>query len=409
VLKFEQQKLGEQAVTLDRRIEILRITFPEMDDDLLVYVAKNSHEKLVAAGDRICEEGETGDAFYVIMSGRAQVSKFMTLGEQRLLTELGVGKFFGELALIEDAPRVASVDALTECDLLVITKGDFLNLLQESPAMVLPIIRAMAARLRDSDQRTIQDLRDKADQLALAYSELKNEVRRKSEFLTTVAHELRTPLTSIKGYAQLMRAGMIKGDDLPRAFSAIINNSEAITRLVNNILFMQELELITPVRESIDLREALQAAIDTAQARATESHLTFDVQFAADLPPVRGDRDSLSHALDALIDNAIKFSPDGGVIKIVGELDQDNNLKVAINDPGVGIAANQLYHVFDRFQHLDRAGDHLFGGIGLGLPIAKQVIEQLGGSISVVSKLGEGSTFTVTLPRYVDKKSASSA
>jgi signal transduction histidine kinase len=395
-------------MTLDRRIEVLRNTFPEMDEDLLVYVARNSHELLVAAGDRICEEGETGDAFYVIMAGRAQVSKFMTLGEQRLLTELQTGQFFGELALIEDAPRVASVDALTECDLLVITKGDFLNLLQDSPSMVLPIIRAMAARLRDSDQRTIQDLRDKADQLDIAYTELKNETRRKSEFLTTVAHELRTPLTSIKGYAQLMRANMIKGDDLPRAFAAIIGNSEAITRLVNNILFMQELELIiTPTRESIDLREVMQTAIDAVQAHAKENRLTFDVHFAADLPPVRGDRDSLSHAADALIDNAIKFSPDGGTIKIVGELDQDNNLKVAITDPGVGISPEQIYHVFDRFQHLDREGDHLFGGIGLGLPIAKQVIEQMGGNISVVSTLGEGSTFTLTLPRYVDKKRAS--
>src|SRR5574342_1193971 len=126
-------------MTLDRRIDALRTAFPSLREDTLVYIARNAHEVRVEAGDRICEEGEAGDAFYLILSGRVQVSKLLQIGTQRLLTELYPGHFFGELALVEDAPRVASVDALEETALLVITKHDFQELLMNNPHMAVPI------------------------------------------------------------------------------------------------------------------------------------------------------------------------------------------------------------------------------------------------------------------------------
>lgn len=390
-------------MTLDRRIEVLHNAFPAMTDDLLVYVAQNAREVQVAAGDRICAEGERGDAFYIIMTGRAQVSKFLNPSTQQLLTELHAGQFFGELALVDDAPRTASVDALEECHLLVMTKDDFLNLLQDNPALAVPIVHAVAARLRDSDQRTIDELRDKNEQLAKAYAELEYTVKRKSEFLTNVAHELRTPLTSIKGYAHLMRTGMVEGEDLDHAFATIIDNSDAIARLINNILFLQEIELVTPASDPVDMTQLIHSTVDTLWSRAAASGLSFDVSLPADLPRARGDLDSLAQALNALIDNAIKFSPNGGVIKILAESDYDGLLRIAIADQGVGIPADQLYHIFDRYHHIDELDDHLFGGVGLGLPIVKQVIEQHGGNISVVSKIGEGSTFTLTLHVYQEK------
>src|SRR5512136_1496981 len=129
-------------MTLDRRMEVLGKAFPSLREDTLTYVARNAREVRVAAGDRICEEGEAGDAFYVILSGRVQVSKLLQLSTPHLLTELRPGNFFGELALVEDAPRVASVDALEETMLLVITKRDFQELLMNNPQMAVPIMRA---------------------------------------------------------------------------------------------------------------------------------------------------------------------------------------------------------------------------------------------------------------------------
>jgi signal transduction histidine kinase len=384
-------------MTLDRRVAVLRNAFPNMNDELLTYVAQSARELHVAAGDRICEEGEAGDAFYLILAGRVQVSKFLELGASRLLNELQPGQFFGELALIEDAPRIASVHALEETTLLAITRDDFQNLLADSPAMAVSIMRAVAARLRDSDRRAIGELRRKNEELARAYAELKDVVQRKSDFLTVVAHELRTPLTSIKGYAHLIRTGMFQGKDVYQALSVIVNNTDAIVRLINNILFLQELELIPPTFEPVDLRQLVASVVDAMRLRASEYDLTFNVSLPPDLPKVRGDLDGLAQAIGALIDNAVKFSPHGGEIKVSAQC-HAGLLELSIADPGVGIPPDQIYHIFDRFHHLEAVGEHLFSGVGLGLPIARQVVEQHDGHISVVSRLGDGSTFTIRLP-----------
>jgi signal transduction histidine kinase len=384
-------------MTLDRRLEVLHNAFPSLDEETLAFVAQHAREIRVAAGDRICEEGEIGDAFYLILSGRVQVSKFLELGTQHLLNELHPGQFFGELALVEDAPRMASVDALAETTLLVITKDDFQELLTRNPETAMPIMRSIASRLRDSDRRSIDELRQKNDELAQAYLTLKDLVQRKSDFLTVIAHELRTPLTSIKGYSHFLRTGTLQGENMNRAVAAIVNNTDAIVRLINNILFLQELELIEPAYEPVDVPTLINAILTTVRPRAAGSGLTFRLDLPPDLPVVSADLDGLTQAIGALIDNAIKFSPNGGEILIAAQR-EDNVLHVSIQDPGVGIAPDQMYHIFDRYHHLESTGDHLFGGVGLGLPIAQQVVEQHHGNISVISTLGEGSKFTITIP-----------
>ena len=385
-------------MTLDRRIQVLRQAFPALSEDTLAYVAHNAREIRVAGGDRICAEGESGDAAYLILSGRVQVSKFLELGTQHLLNELLPGQFFGELALVEDVPRMASVDALEETTLLVITKDDFQELVTQHPEAAIPILRSIGSRLRDSDQRSIDELRQKNDELARAYLALKDLTQRKSDFLTVVAHELRTPLTAIKGYGHFMRLGMLHGENLNRAVQTIVNNTDAIVRLINNILFLQELELIEPTFEPVDVPTLINAILTTVRPRAASQALTFRLDLPSDLPAVSADLDGLTQAIGALIDNAVKFSPAGGEI-LIGAQAEDNQLRVSIQDPGVGISPDQMYHIFDRYHHLESAaGGQLFGGVGLGLPIAKQVVEQHGGHISVISALSEGSTFTLTIP-----------
>jgi signal transduction histidine kinase len=384
-------------MTLDRRLEVLHQAFPALDEATLTFMAGQAREICAAPGDRICEEGEPGDAFYVILAGRVQVSKFLEFGTQRLLRELTPGKFFGELALLEDAPRTASIDALEATTLLCITKDDFQELFNAHPEVALPITRAVSARLRDSDQRAIQELRQKNEELARAYLALQDTVQRKSDFLTVVAHELRTPLTTIKGYGHFMRLGTLQGENLDRAVQAIVNNTDAIVRLINNILFLQELDLIPPEFEPVDVGVLINAILTTVRARAASSNLTFQFDLPPHLPTVCADLDGLTQAIGALIDNAVKFSPNGGTIVITAAT-EENMLRVSIQDPGVGILPEQMYHIFDRYHHLDAVGDHLFGGVGLGLPVAKQVVEQHNGSISVISEFGVGSTFTLTIP-----------
>jgi signal transduction histidine kinase len=298
---------------------------------------------------------------------------------------------------VEDAPRVASVDALEETTLLVITKHDFQELLLSNPEMAVPIMRAVAARLRDADRRSIDELRQKNEELAQAYLTLQEAVQRKSDFLTVIAHELRTPLTTIKGYGHFLRLGTLQGANLDRAVQAIVGNTDAIVRLINNILFLQEMELIEPAFEPVDVPTLINAILTTVRPHAAGLGLIFQLDLPSDLPTVSADLDGLMQAIGALIDNAVKFSPNGGEISIAARVD-DSQMRVSIHDPGVGIPPDQLYHIFDRYHHVEAVGDHLFGGVGLGLPIVKQVLEQHGGHISVVSSPGEGSMFTLMSP-----------
>jgi two-component system phosphate regulon sensor histidine kinase PhoR len=117
------------------------------------------------------------------------------------------------------------------------------------------------------------------------------------------------------------------------------------------------------------------------------------------VPPVSGDSKSLERALMALVDNAIKFSPRGGDVKINLSASGEKVL-VAVEDRGIGITKENLPRIFDRFYHVERSGDDLFGGIGLGLAITRQVIEQHQGSLDVISTPGKGSTFTLTLKKW---------
>ncbi len=135
---------------------------------------------------------------------------------------------------------MASAYALEETTLLVIAKQDFRDLLAHSMPASLAVMRSVVARFRDADRLAIDELREKNRELAKAYAELSETTRRKSEFRRWSRTSSRTPPTSIWGYAQLMRAGVIKDGNLPSALDVIVNNTDALVRLINNILFLQE-------------------------------------------------------------------------------------------------------------------------------------------------------------------------
>jgi signal transduction histidine kinase len=191
--------------------------------------------------------------------------------------------------------------------------------------------------------------------------------------------------------------GKLDAAMLPIALDAIVSNTDALVRLINNILFLQELDLIPPTFEPINLDEIVLPLVEALRLAAADNHLVFNVALPPALPVVRGDRNGLMQAIGALLDNAIKFSPDGGEIKVMAQV-QNGRLALSIADPGVGIPPEELDSIFERFHHVESAEAHLFGGVGLGLPIARQVVEQHGGQISVVSEVDKGSTFTITLP-----------
>ena len=382
---------------LNGRTEFLREIFPGLTDSWLSYLAHALHSRHFPADAVICREGEPGDAFYIIESGLVEVSKRFDDESSRILARQGPGEFFGELALVQEIPRAATVTAMEDTTLLEISKADFNQYLNHNPAMAAAIMRAMAARLRDNDQRAIAELRRKNAELAQAYADLQREVQRRSEFLTTVSHELITPLTSVKGYMHLLKEGRLKGADLDRGVETLTRNFDVIVRLVNNILFLYEIELIVPQMEMVNLETIVRGIVDQLAPKAKQVGLRILTEIEAGLPRLRGDEDSLTQAIGALLENAIKFSPNGGDI-FVKVRREGPHAVISVTDPGVGIEPDVIDHIFDRFHILDSKGDHLFGGIGLGLPLVHAVVQHHDGTIRLESQPGKGSTFTIQLP-----------
>ena len=385
-------------MTLDRRLEVLHNAFPSLNEETLTFVAYHAREIRVAPGDRICAEGEPGDAFYRDFVGpRAGQQIPRTRHAASLARVILRDSFLANWRCWKMPRGWPAWMRWKKPHCWSLRKTIFKNCSIVHPEIAVPIMRAVSARLRESDQRAIDELRQKNEELAQAYAALQDTMQRKSDFLTVVAHELRTPLTTIKGYGHFMRMGTLQGENLNRAVQAIVNNTDAIVRLINNILFLQELELIPPTFEPVDVGMLINAILTTVRSRAASSNLTFQLDLPPDLPAVCADLDGLTQAIGALIDNAVKFSPNGGMI-IISAHTEEGLLRVSIQDPGVGIPPDQMYHIFDRYHHLEAVGEHLFGGVGLGLPVAKQVVEQHNGNISVISELGVGSTFTLTIP-----------
>ena len=383
--------------TATDRTEFLRTIFPGVTEASLAYIASTARHGQYPAGAVICREGDVGDAFFIIESGLVEVSKLLDGVNPRTLARYGPGEFFGELALLQDIPRAATVMAIEDTELLEISERDFEEYLEHNPALAATVMHVVAARLHDADIRAITELRRKNIELAQAYADLAREVERRSEFLTVISHELRTPLTSVKGYMHLLRSGKLKGAEVDQVIETLTRNFDRIVQLVNNILFLQEVELIVPQMEMVSLESIVRKIVEAAAPRAQAVGLRLLVDIEVGLPHLRGDEDTLTQAFSALLDNAIKFSPDGGDI-VVKVRREGPHAVIAVRDPGVGIAPDVIDHLFDRFHVLDNQGDHLFGGIGIGLPLVRAVVQHHDGTIRVDNEPGKGSTFTVELP-----------
>ena len=377
--------------------EILRQAFPDLEDDDLAELASVAEQHVYLPGTILCHEGRVEETFYIIIEGRAEVTKYIQEGMQRTLHHPGAGEFFGEIALVQEGPRTATVRILEPTTVLEIDRDAFMSVLQRSASMAIRIMLQVTSRLRDADLRSIADLRQKNVELAEAYQKLETQQQLRSEFLTTVAHELRTPLTSATGYLQLASSNTVKPEQAVDFMEKVSHNLETVVHLVNNILLLQELELITPEFEPLSMEEIVFRVVHEAVEQADHAGLTIATRVEGGLPQLPGDAGGLSRAVGALLDNAIKFSPDGGEISIHAYADNDT-LQVKIRDPGIGFPTERLDEMFKPFTRIERANGHLFGGLGLGLAIAKHVVESHGGHIEVESKEGKGSTFTIVLP-----------
>jgi signal transduction histidine kinase len=378
---------------------IIPRAFPGIKPDEIEQLIANSQVHTYLPGAVLCRENAVEDRFYMILDGEAEVTKDINNSESRLLTTLSPGDFFGEMALIHNAPRAATVTAKTALTTLELDKAAFDKVIRQSTSIAMAMVSQISNRLRENDQLAIDDIRIRAAELAEAYQKLAEQDLARREFLSNIAHELRTPLMVASGNLQILQRGILKGEQLAAGIDTVARNVQQIVSLVNDILFLQEMDLVLPDFQKVDMNEIGYTVVGKYAAAAQERGVSLRFTPSPNLPPVWGDAKSLERALVALVDNAIKFSPQGGDVKI-GLSKKEPWVLVSVEDQGIGIPKENVPRIFDRFYHLERSGDHLFGGIGLGLAITRQVIEQHQGSLDVVSTPGKGSTFTMTLKQW---------
>src|SRR5574341_852886 len=339
---------------------IIPRAFPGITPNEVQELIANSKVNSYPAGAVLCRENAVEHTFYMILDGEVEVTPLIVL----------------------------------ELD-----KTGFDRVLQRSSSVAMAMVKEISSRLRQNDEMAIEDLRIRAGELAEAYQKLAEQELARREFLTNVAHELRTPLMAASGYLKIMQSGMVTGENLNEVVSTVSRNVEQIVSLVNDILFLQEIELVLLEFQPVDMGELAHKVIERYQKKAEEQRVHLKVKGERGVPQVAGDPKSLERALTAIMDNAIKFSPRGGDVEIRFNA-RDNHLYVAIEDHGIGIAPDVRPRIFDRFYHLEKSGDDLFRGLGIGLAITRQVLEQHHGKLDVESTPGRGSTFTMSIPLW---------
>jgi len=377
--------------------EVLLSAFPGIEQSQADVIIEAGETQIYSGGVTLCKEGEFEQTFFIVLSGEVEVSKQLHSNEKRILKLLGPGSFFGEMAIIHSAPRAATVTTTVETTVLVIHKGAFTGLLEHSKSISLAVIREVSQRLRENDEMAISDLRLKAQEMAEAYQQLAEEDFARSQFLASVANNLRIPLITVNDLLNGIQTGIIPPDALPDVMGSLRRNLREVTSLINEILVLQEIDIITTGYSPIALLKVIHKAIEQETDMAGRNGVLIQLITGGSLPFIRGDEKSLQRAIASVLDNAIKFSPDGGEV-IVSLNTQPQAVEIIIRDYGVGIPPEALPKIFQRFFHLDIISGRMFRGAGLGLSIARQVIEQHGGAIEVKSELGKGSSFTIQLP-----------
>jgi PAS domain S-box-containing protein len=222
----------------------------------------------------------------------------------------------------------------------------------------------------------------------------------KSDFVSTVSHELRTPLAAIYGAALTLKRGDIRLEDSQRTGLLDVISSEAdrLARIVNDILWASRLDSgqMSIAIESCDAAALATGVVSAVRAHAPSS-VALSVEAAKALPPVAADRDKLRQVLTNLVDNAVKYSPDGGSVRI-SLTRSGNRLRIHVADEGLGVPAGEQERIFEKFFRLDPNLTRGVGGTGLGLYICRELVHRMHGRIWLVSDGRHGSTFTVELP-----------
>ena len=401
----------DETRTYDK-ISILRLAFKGLEDAELQEIAVLTKLRTYPPDHILCHEGADEDVFYIIADGSVVISKKMLEGAgERILRVGDRGDLVGEMGLIQNAARAATVRTITECTVLEMGKKDFEPLLSRIPRMAIDIIRITLDRMRANDQMAIGDLQ-RTNNL------LRQLDRNKLEFIQVAAHELRTPLTVLKGYVKMLRSFPVitANASAGEVVEGIIKGADRIHEVVNLMLDVTRIdaETLKVASAPVPLKQLINDLIHDFKKAAEERNIELSALHAEDTPDVNGDPTLIHMALYHLMVNAIKYTPDGGKVTLTTRpilMDGDvPGVETAVRDTGIGLDHEHHDLVFEKFYQVGSVAIHSSGkttfkggGPGLGLAIVRGVARAHGGKVWVESAGHDeeqllGTTFYLQLP-----------
>jgi signal transduction histidine kinase len=398
-------------------LDLLKRVFPSLPLSDLAELLKLARLRSYPANTVLCAEGAYEKVLYLLSEGQAVVKKQLGNSDDELILRYaGPGDYFGEMAIISDAPRSATVALVEDSTVLELDQAAFQAVLSTNVELALQMVRQTFERLRQNDRMTIGELHK-------AYETLEKLDKAKLDFIEVTAHELRTPLTIMRGYASMMLADpVIKENPVLREMAeGIVSGSSRLHEIVNNMLDVQRIDLdqmrvaAVPVSLPVVLRGVEMQFKSALDARKIK--LVMEIEPGGGATYIDADPGLISKALYHIVMNAIKYTPDGGSITARLNYEGHGDSQVAhiqIADSGIGIDPEHHQLIFEKFYRLGdvqlhSSGKTAFkaGGPGLGLAIAAGAVRAHGGLIWVESagldeKKLPGSTFHIILPVKAD-------
>ncbi|MEZ5336372.1 MAG: GAF domain-containing sensor histidine kinase [Methanolobus sp.] len=253
----------------------------------------------------------------------------------------------------------------------------------------------------DKLARANEELSKANIELSAANEELKSLDRMKDDFLSNVSHEFKTPLTSIQGYSQLISDETLGevNEHQKKAVDTVIRNSERLRRLVDSLLYLSRAQSgkLSYSFMPVEIEDVIDNSIQDLALQAEGKHIELVKDIEGKLPVITADRDKMMDVFVNLIDNAVKFTPDGGKVTVSAHASEDS-IYVNVEDTGIGIPEEKIPKLFQRFYQVDSSVKRRYGGTGLGLYICKKIVEDHKGDIHVTSEEGKGTVMHVRLP-----------
>ena len=349
-------------------------------NDELRALGRTGHVRRFGAGEIVFSAGDAGDGFYIVETGRVQISAVVGNGESRVLAVIGAGDFFGEMALLDAAPRSATAKAEIDTEAYYLGREEFLKLLERHPRLALDLIREFSARMRALNQKYLDEI-VQAERLAIV-----------GRFAGTIVHDFKNPLQVIGLAAELACSDHTAPPMRHKAADRIARQVERMTNMLQELIEFTKPSGQRPHLQTVNFARYMNPLTEEIRHEIAERGVSLELVNPPPEIDVRVQPQRLSRLFYNLLNNAVDEMSGGGKIFLRFTV-EGGELRVEVEDTGRGIAPEIAQTLFQPFATHGKAH-----GTGLGLTICKKIVEDHGGRIWAHSEPGKGATFCFTLP-----------